>query len=284
MYRSLLKSWLQNEAKDKIREGVTRAAKEKFADKSPQHEPGEEPKPCDLGFVFALGIESGGLEDILEGLTFSNGGGFAVREGMLGGRRVVMILSEAGRRNAARATEILIEAHRPSRVVSAGLAGGLSPDMKRNEILAADRLLSIDGGDISVVIPPALAEAAERSGVHRGALLTVERMVRLPGDKKKLFEQYAATAVDMETFAVAETCRRLEIPFTSLRVINDTANDELPGDIEKLLEQKSGAARAGAALGAIWRRPASAKDMYQLRENALVASDRLAKFISKNVF
>lgn len=284
MYRSLLKSWLQNAAKEKIREGVARAAKEKFAETSPQHADEEKPKPCDLGFVFALGIESGGLEDILEGITFSSGGGFAVREGTLGGRRVVMILSEAGRRNAARATEILIEAHRPSRVVSAGLAGGLSPELKRNEILTADRLLSIDGGDISVVIPPPLAEAAEHNGARRGTLLTVEQMVSLPGDKKKLFEQYAAMAVDMETFAVAEVCRRLEVPFSSVRVINDTANDELPSDIENLLEQKSGAARAGAALGAIWRRPASAKDMYQLRENALVASDRLAKFISQTTF
>jgi len=34
----------------------------------------------------------------------------------------------------------------------------------------------------------------------------------------------------------------------------------------------------------MWRRPASAKDMYQLRENALVASGRLAKFLAQSSF
>ena len=37
----------------------------------------------------------------------------------------------------------------------------------------------------------------------------------------------------------------------------------------------------GAAVGALWRRPASAKEMYQLRENALVASGQLAKFLAE---
>jgi len=281
MYRSFLHSWLRNAAKQKIREGVVRSAREQFAEKSPRNPADGESKPCELGFVFALGIESGGLEDILDGLTFSSGGGFAVREGLLGGRRAVLILSEAGRQNAAHATEILIEAHRPRRVISAGLAGGLSPELKRNDILAADRLLSIDGGDVPLAMPTGLADAAAMPGVHRGALLTVDRMVRLPDDKRKLFEQYAAAAVDMETFAAAEACQRLATPFSSVRVINDAAADALPRDVERLLDQQSGAARLGAALGAVWRRPSSAKDMYQLRENALIASDRLAKFIAK---
>ncbi|MBN1394835.1 MAG: hypothetical protein JW959_07420 [Pirellulales bacterium] len=281
MYRTLLKSWLQNAAARKVREEVYRAAKDKFAETGPENPPENECKPCQLGVVFALEIESGGLEDILDGAVVTQGGGFDIREGGLDGRRVALIRSEAGRKNAARATEILIQGHRPRRVVSAGLAGGLSPELRRNDIIVADRLLSIDGGERLISLPPALSEA--RSGVHRGALLTVDRPVRLPDDKKRLFEQYGALAVDMETFAVAEVCCRLDVPFLSVRAINDAASDALPRDVERLLEQKSGAARLGAALGAVWRRPASAKDMYRLRENALVASDRLAKYIAETV-
>lgn len=284
MYRSLLQSWLRNTATAKVRDSVVRAAREKFAETTPENTPAEQRKPCQLGVVFALGIESGGLEDVLDGVVTTGGGGFVVREGGLKGRRTVLILSEAGRRNAARATEILIEGHRPRRVVSAGLAGGLSPELKRNDILVADRLLGIDGGDMPIALPPALSAAASRPDVHCGTLLTVDRMVRLPSDKKSLFRQYSASAVDMETFAVAEVCRRLQVPFSSVRVINDTAEETLPRDVERLLEQKGSAARLGAAVGAAWRRPASLKDMYQLRENALVASDRLAKFIADTTF
>ena len=78
---------------------------------------------------------------------------------------------------------------------------------------------------------------------------------------------------------MAEVCRRRAVAFSSIRVINDTADEALPRDVEHLLAQRTGAARLGAALGAVWRRPASAKDMYQLRERALIASQRLAKFL-----
>ena len=88
----------------------------------------------------------------------------------------------------------------------------------------------------------------------------------------------------METFAVAEVCAARQVAFSSIRVINDTADEALPRDVEHLLAQKTAAARLGAALGAVWRRPASAKDMYQLRENALVASGRLAKFLAETLF
>ena len=88
----------------------------------------------------------------------------------------------------------------------------------------------------------------------------------------------------METFAVAEVCRHRGVPFSAIRVINDTADEVLPPDVEHLLSQKPGAAQWGAALGSVWRRPASAKDMYQLRENALIASGRLAKFLAETDF
>ncbi len=39
---------------------------------------------------------------------------------------------------------------------------------------------------------------------------------------------------------------------------------------------ESGSYRLGAALGAIWRRPSSLKDMLALREQAVEAADRLA--------
>jgi hypothetical protein len=82
---------------------------------------------------------------------------------------------------------------------------------------------------------------------------------------------------------VAEVCAVRQVAFSSVRAINDTADETLPRDVEHLLVQKSHAARLGAALGAVCRRPAAAKDMYQLRENALVASGRLAKFLAASL-
>jgi adenosylhomocysteine nucleosidase len=245
----------------------------------------EEPsiKPCHLGVIFALGIESGCFEDLLAGLVSIRGNGFVAREGGLHGRRVVVIVSGAGRKNARRATEILIDGHRPRRVISAGLAGALSPSLKRNDILVADRLLDTAGAELPIELPAGLLSSLERPNVHRGALLTLDRVVHRPSDKALLFERRGALAADMEALAVAEVCLRRQVPFSAIRVIGDAADEALPRDVEHLARQRTFAARLGAAIAAVWRRPASVKDMYRLRENTLVASDRLARFLASAV-
>jgi adenosylhomocysteine nucleosidase len=281
MLRSLLQTWLQNTAGAKVRDGVVQAVRAQLNSPAPPP-PAEAPKPCHLGFVFALGIESGCFEDMLQGMLTIRGGGFTIREGGLGGRRIALILAGAGQHHARRATEILIDGHRPGRIVSAGFAGGLSATLKRNDILVADRLLNLDG-ELPVDLPPGVVAAATQPGVHRGGLLTVDRAIRTPHERQSLFQRSGALGVDMETFGVAEVCAARQVAFSAIRVINDTADEALPREVEHLLAQKTTAARLGAALGAVLHRPASAKDMYRLRENALIASGRLAKFLAETL-
>jgi adenosylhomocysteine nucleosidase len=282
-WRSLVASWFQNVAKAKLRDAVAQAVRGQST-QAAALPPAEAPKPCHLGVVFALGIESGCFEDVLYGIVTIRGNEFVVREGGLKGRRVAMILAGPGQENAARATKILIDGHRPQCVISAGFAGGLSPQLKRNDILVVERLVNIEGSEILIPSPDRWTKAIQPPDVHRGTLLTNNRVVRSPHERQSLHQQYNAMAVDMETFAVAEVCRRRQVPFSAIRVINDTADEVLSKDVEYLLTRKPGAAQWGAALGTVCRRPASAKDMYQLHENALVASGRLAKFLAETGF
>jgi adenosylhomocysteine nucleosidase len=83
----------------------------------------------------------------------------------------------------------------------------------------------------------------------------------------------------MESIGVAQVCSGEKVRFLSVRVIVDTVERALPRDIDLLVNKKSTAGRLGAAAGAILRRPSSIKDMWQLKEDALVASQRLAKFL-----
>jgi adenosylhomocysteine nucleosidase len=274
-FRSLLASWLHRAANEKLRDAVVHAVRSPAA----ALQPADPPKPCHWGVVFALTIESGCLEDLLDGIVTIRPHGFVAREGGLQGRRVAIILAGPGQDNAARAAEILIDGHHPQRVVSAGFAGGLNPEWKRNDILVADRLVNAEGCVIDVELPKGLSQTLEQPGVHRGTLLTNNHVVRSPRERQSLHLQWGAAAVDMETFAVAEVCRRRQTPFSSVRVINDVAGEKLPKDVEYLLSRKPGVAQWGAALGTICRRPAGVKDLYQLRENALVASARLAEFL-----
>jgi adenosylhomocysteine nucleosidase len=259
-------------------------------------------KPCHFGIIFALGIESGCLEDLLSGSVRIRGSGFFIKEGGIKRRRVAIVRSGAGLQNAARAAEVLIDGHEPQIVVSAGFAGALDPALKRGDILLADSV--VDSAGEIITLRPALpkpdsptganaknpspnsihnlkAEKLARPGVHVGKLISLDRVVRQPAEKQSLYQQHHALAVDMETFAVATVCRRRGVPLVSARIILDAASDTLPADVERLLRQKTETARLGAAVAAVWRRPGSIKDLWALKENSLICSKQLAKFIAK---
>jgi adenosylhomocysteine nucleosidase len=110
-------------------------------------------------------------------------------------------------------------------------------------------------------------------------VLTVDHIVSKPNERRRLAAEHGAIACDMESFGVAEACREHGARFMSVRIITDALDDELPPEIEHLLVQKTIAGKLGAAAGAVMRRFSAAKDLWKLREDALKASDRLAKFL-----
>ena len=115
----------------------------------------------------------------------------------------------------------------------------------------------------------------------RGRLVTLDAAVASTDEGAELGRKHEALAADLESLAVAEVCRRAKVRFLAIRVIRQGLDDQLPADVRHLKKQKSIAAKAGALLGAAARRPSSMKDLWQLKEDALLASDRLAKFLDE---
>ena len=267
--RVLLRNWLHGLARDKIREKVAESQK--------GQSPPAEDLSADVGIIFALSIEAGGMVDLLGSFTTTQGDGFTARHGSLHGRKLVVVESGAGPHRAAAAAVALIDAYRPRWVISAGFAGGLVPLVKRHDIVMGDSVTNTAGRrlDIDLKIDP----AALPDGVHVGRLLSVDKVARLAAEKESLGRRHHALAVDLESFAVAEVCRRRAARLLGIRIITDTMDEQLPVDIQRLTEQTTPAARLGAALGAVCRRPAGIKDMFQLKETALVGSDRLGRFL-----
>ena len=291
MWHHLVSQWIRSQATEHAREAVFRAAQgAPGAGTAPHAEAGDEPPagpppPCDVGLVFALGIEAGGTLDLLEGVVKIRGHEFVAYEGAIAGRRVVLIEAGPGREKAARATEALIDGHQPAWVISAGFAGGLVDGLARNDLFVPNSVAWQDSSAdpprderlaIDVKMPPA-------PHLHIGRLLTVDAVVRTADDKRGLASAHEAQAVDMETFAIAAACQARKTRFFSVRVISDEVGDELPPEIEHLLHQETLSGRLGAAAGSIFRRPSSIKDLWKLKETALVASDRLGKFLAELV-
>jgi len=278
MLRWLAANFIRQTARDKIRDVATEVARKQLGVEAVDEETAQLP-PCEIAFIFAVALESDGFVNLLDSRVTTRCASYLEHAGRLNGRSIVVAETGVGARSAAKATEDVIAVHKPQWIVSAGFAGALADDLRRGHILMADQLMDLRDNKFSVGFRMD-REAIEASrALHVGRLLSVDGLIRTPDEKRKLAERYGSVACDMETMAVATACRREKVRFLSVRVITDTVDDRLPVEVERLVDQKSIAGKLGAATGAVFKRPACVKDMWHLREDALKASDRLAKFL-----
>jgi adenosylhomocysteine nucleosidase len=237
------------------------------------------PVECQLAVLFALSVESSGLVDKLSDPAAGRFRHSVERFGRWQQLPLRIVETGVGTERAAAAFEELRQRGEVLWIVSAGFAGSLVPELKRGDILMADSIVGQDGAalDVGFRIDPQVVAANPH--LHVGKLLTVDHLVTRQEERQQLASRYDAVACDMESFAIADACRRNHIRFLSVRIITDGLEDQLPMEVEKLLRQKSTVARLGVAAGAVFQRPAAVKDLWKLREEATRASERLAGFL-----
>ena len=120
-----------------------------------------------------------------------------------------------------RLQEMLASADSAAWVISAGYAGGLSPDLH-----VGDLVLGRNHSD------PGLLNAArlllENEKPHVGTLVTRDTAAETAADKGALHAATGALAVDMETAWIADVCAGAGVPMLSVRVISDAAGQGFP--------------------------------------------------------
>lgn len=283
LLRWLVTQYVRQAAQEKLREVVVDAARQHL-----EGQPGggegestapDEPFVCGGAVLFALGIEAGGLNDLLQQTRTRRGPGWKGASGKLRGRSLLVAETGVGQSCAAEATGRLFDEFNPPWIISAGFAGSLKPEIRRGGIVLVDSIVDEHGEqiDTGLAIDPATVSAAR--GVFTGRLLTVDRLVRRPEERTRLAETHSAVVCDMETMAVARVCRQRGVRFLAVRIVSDGVDDAMPEEVEKLLDRPSLAGKLGIAAGAMFRRPSVVKDMWKLRETAIATSDRLAKFL-----
>ena len=231
------------------------------------------PVPADVGIVAALSIEISPFLARLSNVRKYATARDTIIEGELAGKLVAAVITGPGRKNASRGAQLLIGGHRPNWLISAGFGGALDPALRRNDVVFASEVADEEG--VSLQIDVAVPDDSANARVSLGKLITVDRIIRTAVEKAALRDRTGAGVVDMETSAVATLCGDRNVKFLAIRVISDEATVDLPREIATILG-RSGGYRVGAALGAIWRRPSSLKDMWALREHAIAAAGRLS--------
>lgn len=163
-------------------------------------------------------------------------------------------------------------------LASVGTAGGLDPALRCGAVLVPREAHVLEGQPLAVHAPwraAVLAALPRDCQFSEGALLTSRIPVGSRLDKAIAWRETGCVAVDMESAAVAGFARDAAVPFLVLRVIVDTATDELP---EAVLAA-SGAAEVaiGRLLLGLARAPWSIAAVRQLAGRFRLACDTLAR-------
>ena len=278
LLRYLVTNWIQGQAKQKLQGSVTdylsQATSGTTADSDNQIE------TVDVAIVMSLAVEAGGLYDLLENKMTIAGPGFKEHIGYLGETAVSLVESGEGAKAAANATQLILQSRQPKSVVSAGFATGLIVEARKGHMVMANEVTNTAGETLAIPFAISEEEAANSKGLHVGRLLTVNKIISKVNQKQELAEKHQAIALDMETAAVAKICAEHQVRFMSVRIITDSLMDQLPRHLEHILKQKKTTSMLGAAASALINNPSSIKEMWNLRDVAMKASDKLARFLT----
>jgi len=115
---------------------------------------------------------------------------------------------------------------KPRLVLSVGLAGGLDPKLRKGEVVG--------------MADPALEWVLEKVRIRPVRFALSPTVLRRRQEKREWWERTGAEVVDMETLALQEMANREGIPFLALRIIGDSAEEDLPVDFSRFLDERGG--------------------------------------------
>jgi hypothetical protein len=208
----------------------------------------------------------------------------SVREFLAGGASVPASRQHNALTGQARLVSSLAP---PELVLTCGFAGGLNPDLKLGEVIFETvnaplaPSLSPQGGErVSVRTGEGLSSKLLAAGAKPARFFCADRIATTVVEKKKLREETGADAVEMESAVIQAACRERGIPCATVRVISDTANEDLPLDFNQLSKPDK-SLDYGKLLWAIAKSPGKTGALMRLQKKTKFAAERLADVLVK---
>ena len=182
-----------------------------------------------------------------------------------GGRE--SLVTGMGRRNASTKFSEMLDRVSPQRVLTCGFAGALNPELKIGDVVFDEDFDAGFGGEL------------KKLGARPGKFHCSLRVATSVAEKSELRRTTGADAVEMESAVIRTLCRERGIPSATLRVVSDTAREDLPLDFNALMdaEQKLSMLKL---TGALIRKPHAVPRLLELQRNTRIAARRLADVLS----
>jgi adenosylhomocysteine nucleosidase len=205
-----------------------------------------------------------------------------------------ILITGIGRRNAETSLREFLATHSPELVLTCGFAGGLNPDLKPGDVVfeLTDRRGEFhepqtENESGARVTRPSesspLREKLAAAGAKPAKFFCADRIATTVAEKKKLRAETGADAVEMESAAIHAICRERGIPCATVRVISDTANEDLPLDFNQLSKPEM-SLDYGKLAWAIARSPGKIGALLKLQKRTRFAAEQLAVILGKIIW
>jgi adenosylhomocysteine nucleosidase len=121
-------------------------------------------------------------------------------------------------------------------IISTGFCGALDPKLRVGDIVVSEH-----------------TELNSSRTFTRGPVTTCDRVAVTRAEKQALRAKTGAIAVDMEAAAVESRARDLGVPYACIRVVSDTAEEDLPMDFNRYRTADGNFSRTKIAFAAMAR-------------------------------
>ena len=206
-----------------------------------------------VGIIGAMEQEVARLKEVMENVSITTRAGMDFYEGILEGKKVVVVQSGIGKVNAGMCTQILVDLFQVEAVINTGIAGSLNNDINIGDIVLSTDVLHHDmdatgfgypKGQIprmdvlSFKADPGLVALAKKAceaatpeiGIHTGRIVSGDQFVSDTEVKKRIVDDFAGLCTEMEGAAIAQTAHLNNIPFVIIRTISDKADNSATVD------------------------------------------------------
>jgi adenosylhomocysteine nucleosidase len=160
----------------------------------------------------------------------------------------------------------------PQLVLTCGFAGGLNPDLKLGDVIFEGGERKAESGN--------LEERLLAAGAKPAKFFCADRIATTAAEKKKLRDETGADVVEMESAAIHAVCAEHGIFCATVRVISDTANEDLPLDFNALAKPDRNL-DFGKLFRALAQSPAKIGALIELQKKTKFAAGKLAAALSK---
>lgn len=200
-----------------------------------------------IGIIGAMEVEVSKLKEMMEDVKVTTRASMDFYEGILEGKKVVVVRSGIGKVNAGICTQILADLFNVEVVINTGIAGSLDKDINIGDIVLSTDVLQHDVNATGFGYPlgqipqmkefsftaddvlRAVAADACRAvnpdiQVFEGRIVSGDQFISDKTVKDNILKEFGGLAVEMEGAAIGQAASLNEIPFLIIRAISDKAD------------------------------------------------------------